>query len=830
MKKSISRPDLLAWLLIACFGVTMVFSLNTTMYYSPDSANYLGWAKSIAFFHGYELTYGPEISRYVVNAPLYPVLLAPIARFFPLDVTAAKLLTLGFGIVLLLLFYRYTSIRTGAVAALLGLLLLATNPQTALFSTQVLSDVPFGVCMMLVLIVVERLVKEDKPPDWLFWVLVGLLTSGILLREIGFALLLAVVVFFALRKDYVRAGLLLVAPILIYFAWYIRNEVIVANIEFNDLRNTRLFFSHALTGSTGTLADEFVARIRSNLAFYAMPLGNVLFISQHVGWIFPVVNFNDPTLASVQSLADTLTLPIMGLTLLLVVHGFVRLWKTEPTGRLIGMFLVFYASIILLYPINDYRFLFPPLLLMTYLATISMRRILDWVQSKKGKRVSSIGLTAFMVILLAPNIVWLRNFVTTAAAYKHAPETLYAEIRNQPRYPIEYTKDFPQVDEWITRHSPPSAVIVSRYKEAALWLGGRKLLTLDPLVSPEDFEVALRDYRSSFIIAYMVGHQLHDFEFQMAVSRRFQFEPAFRAGDVQVLRVHPRIDSAESPSAAVSDSGGEMRQQLIAGIRAMENGNYGEAASAFGRLRVVDGFEATGTFYSAVVAELSGNLVEARKLFRESSLLPQSGTLLLQAQAHQEIITSLEGAMKAISNTDRASFYHSASLSYWLLGFRRQAGELMQKCIAADSTYFIGPVFAALYDLQNGDIRSAERFVDRARHIRPGDPLVASLHTIMTAASSLQHASDPRERASLLVVIGKEFMSLGLNDFAIEDLVQATELDPTNGNALRHLGDLYILKRRFAPAAATLSRLLDIEPADTDVRRKLETIREERDG
>lgn len=829
-RKPITRLDLLAWLLIAGFGVLMVFSLNTTMYYSPDSANYLGWAKSIASFHGYELTYGPEVSRYVANAPLYPVLIAPIARFFPLDVIAAKLVTLAFGVVLLFLFYKHTSARTGAGAALFGLLLLATNPQLVLFSTQVLSDVPFGVCMMLVLIVVERLVKEDNAPTWLFWSLIVLLTAGVLLREIGFALLLAVVAFFALRKDYIRAGLILVTPILIYFLWYIRNEVFVANVELNDLRNTWLFFSHVLTGSTGTLFDEFVARIQSNLAFYAMPLGGLLFISQHVGWIFPVVNFNDPSLATVQSLADALALPIMALTLLLIVYGLKRLWNTEPTGRLIGLCLVFYAGIILLYPISDYRFLFPLLLLMAYLTTISMHRILNWISGKKGKRALFIGLATCMVLLLLPNIVWMRNFVTTAAAYKHAPGNLYAEIKNQTRYPIEYTKFFPQVDEWIVRHSAPSTVIVGRYEEAAVWLDGRKLLTLDPLISPEDFEVTLRDYRSSFIIAYMVGHQLHDFEFQMAVSRRFRFEPAFRAGDVEVLRVHPRSGSEEFSSPAKIDTGDEMRQKLLAGIRALERGDYAEAAASFQRLRVVDGFEATGAFYSAVVAELSGDLVEARKLFREFSLLPQAGTLLLQAQAHQEIITSLEGAMKATSKMDRASFYHSASLSYWLLGFRRQAEQVMQKCIAADSTYFIGPVFAALYALQNGDIKSAEGFVEHARKIRPEEPLVASLQTIMTAASSLQRSSDPHEKASLLMAIGKEFMSLGLNDFAIEDLVQATELDPTNGDALRQLADLYIIKRRFAPAATTLSRLLDIEPANMDVRRKLETIREERDG
>ena len=833
MKKSIDRIDLLAWLLIAGFGMLMVFSLNTTMYYSPDSANYLGWAKSLAFFHGYELRYGPEVSRYVVNAPLYPVLLAPIARFFPLDVFAAKIFTLGFGLLLLFLFYRYTSARTGSAVALLGLLFLATNPQTVLFSTQVLCDVPFGVCMILIFLVAERLLRDDSSSTWLFWSLVALLTAGVLLREIGFALLFAVVLSLALRKDYVRAGLLFLAPVLVYFIWYIRNEVVIASAEINNLHNTSLFFSHVLTGSTGSLLGEFATRVQNNAAFYAAPLGGLLFISQYVGWVFPVLNFNDPMLAAVQSLADALILPISALTLILGVYGAITLWRKEPTGRIITSFIMFYTVIILLYPINDYRFLFPLLLIVAYLATIALNGVVEWIAAKENKRVWSVTFAACTVLLLLPNIVWLRNFTTTAAGYKSKPDILYSEISKQARYPIEYTKQFPQVDEWIDQHSDSSAVIIGRYQEAAIWLHGRKLLMLDPLVSPGDFEGTIRDYQGKYIIAYMVGHQLHDFEFQMAVSGKYRFAPVFRSGDVEVLQIYAKGDSTESslPTARIKEaSGGGMRRLLLSGISGMGHGNYESAVNAFKRLRSVDGYEAAGAFYSAVVAELSGNFVEARKLFRQFSELPQAGTFLLQAQAHEEIINSLEAARQTPSRAERAAFYHSASLSYWILGFHHQAEKTMQQCIAADSSYFIGPVFAALYALERNDLQTAEDFAEKAAELRPKDPLVASLQRIIASSDSLQHATDTHMRALHLIAIGKDFISLGLNDFAIEDLVKAVELDPTNTTALGQLSDLYILKRRFAPAARTLSRLLDVDPSNIDAKNKLESILEEDNG
>ena len=827
-KASVHRVDILAWLLIAVFGIVAATSLNESMFYSPDSANYLGWAASLASFDGFTLKYGPEPVRYVTNAPLYPVLLSPVARFFPMSVIAAKALTLGFGVLLLLLFYRFASARAGTNAAFVGLLVLVVNPEMMLFSTQILSDVPFAACLMVVLIVVNRLTREDPPPGWVFWSLPALLACAIHLRVIGLALLAAVVLFFALRKEYARAGFTLLIPLLVYLLWYVRNDVMVARTELPPLQNSKLFLSHFLTGNGGSLFTEFVSRARNNISFYAEPAGAMLFISQYVGWLFAVVDFRDPQLAAVQSIATMIQWPIVIGTLLLFAHGLYSLRKTDPTIRLIALFLIFYAGIVLFYPISDTRYLFPGLVVMAYGLAGSARKMMEWLQTRHGKSryTLSIGFGLCFLLLLYPNFVWSANFIRTTAAFRNSPERLNAEIGKQRRYPLEYTKLFPQADAWITRQGIPSGVVLSRYVETAIWIPGWKVFVPEPFIAPGDFDMFVRDYGCRYIVAHMASHQLPDFEFQMAVSSLFRFKPVYRAGDVEVLQVYPRDDSTDLASSPDSpgDSNGVMRQELRRGIQLMQRGDDASALSAFERLRRVDGYEETGTFYAAVATEFCLRLDDARKLFREVLSMPVASTLLRQAQTHQNIIDLLESAMNAPSAPERASFYHTVSLSYWLLGFRPQAETMMRNCMAADSTYYIGPVFASLYALQRSDIAAAETSAERAKLLRPEEPLSNSLLSLVTIARERRDASLPPRKASLDIAMGKAFMSMGLDDFAIGPLAEATHLDTSNTEALQLLSRLYLLKHRMFPAQKVLKRLIQMEPSNNEARNRLKEI------
>ena len=161
-----SLLDVRLWLLVAAFIAIGILSLNDTMLYTPDCPRYLIWAKSLAAFEGFKDTSNPDPTQYVVHAPFYPLLLAPLAWFFSNIIVPAKFVTLLFGAALIVLFYYWASKWAGRRAALVGVFFLALNPLTLLFSTHVLSDIPFTVFIILFFLVAEKMAEVPEGEKW----------------------------------------------------------------------------------------------------------------------------------------------------------------------------------------------------------------------------------------------------------------------------------------------------------------------------------------------------------------------------------------------------------------------------------------------------------------------------------------------------------------------------------------------------------------------------------------------------------------------------------------------------------------------------------------
>ncbi|HUI64224.1 MAG TPA: glycosyltransferase family 39 protein, partial [Bacteroidota bacterium] len=147
---------ILLGLLCALFVTECALVLNDTIMYSPDSVNYLVWAQSLAALKGFTNDLGPSAEHYVFNAPLYPLLLAPVVGVFSGSVIAAKLATLAAGVLTLALYYLFLRQRLSREAAWPTAAFLAINPLFILFSTQILSDVPFGLCLLSTLMLLEK--------------------------------------------------------------------------------------------------------------------------------------------------------------------------------------------------------------------------------------------------------------------------------------------------------------------------------------------------------------------------------------------------------------------------------------------------------------------------------------------------------------------------------------------------------------------------------------------------------------------------------------------------------------------------------------------------
>ena len=330
------------------FLILGMFSLNQMILYTPDSANYLVWANSLAKMEGFKDATGPETSRYVVHAPLYPLLLAPGAFLFPDTIQVAKATTLILGTATLFVFFLWLRKRVGKNHAYLGTLLLALNPLMTIYSTQILSDVPFALCLILYFIYAEKISGEKNQVDWHEYILIASIVAGVFLREVGVTLILSGTVFFVLHKQYKRAALIFLIPILFYMIWFIRNEIIVAGIEHPIIRNTQVFFNHFYTTNQETLLAEFSARVSTNVMVYKNLLLWLIFPSGYNQLSLSFLKLNDFFMSLISRSLPIGQFILFGTTLIFCIIGIWREWKNPKTLSILSIFLVCYFIPIIL--------------------------------------------------------------------------------------------------------------------------------------------------------------------------------------------------------------------------------------------------------------------------------------------------------------------------------------------------------------------------------------------------------------------------------------------------------------------------------------------------
>ncbi|MBI4417736.1 MAG: hypothetical protein HY563_03095, partial [Ignavibacteriales bacterium] len=248
------------YVIICLFLILGGLAMNDVLVYTPDSARYLVWAKSLAQFKGFEDLSIPEPFHYVVHAPLYAVLLVPAALLAPDNIVAAKALTLVMGSGLLPLFFLWMRGLSDSPAPILGTAILAVHPLMLLFSHQILSEIPFAMALLGTLILVDRIVSEKGNSRRDELILACILAGAALLREIGITLVFATAIFFGAHRNFRRALVLLLIPLAVYGIWFIRNEILVAGVEHPPLRNSEIFTLHYFTPRSAPLLEEFLAR------------------------------------------------------------------------------------------------------------------------------------------------------------------------------------------------------------------------------------------------------------------------------------------------------------------------------------------------------------------------------------------------------------------------------------------------------------------------------------------------------------------------------------------------------------------------------------------
>ncbi len=175
-----------------------------------DDGIYWVSAKSLADGAGYRIASLPDRPYQTKYPPLYPLLLSGIWRLepsFPGNLRWAVLFAwLALPVCLALTRLVFQDLGLGWSPAWLLCAALAVNPTVVILSISLMSDLVFCCLLFASLCLVTRAAKP-KSPSWLV-VAAGLLGgAAFLTRSAAWPLVLAAPLWFALRKNYSRAGL-----------------------------------------------------------------------------------------------------------------------------------------------------------------------------------------------------------------------------------------------------------------------------------------------------------------------------------------------------------------------------------------------------------------------------------------------------------------------------------------------------------------------------------------------------------------------------------------------------------------------------------------------
>jgi hypothetical protein len=214
-------------LLCLIFLMSYVYIFDKKLDLNGDNFGYLNYAKAILDGKGYVSPYSPDYAPTNWFPPGYSALLATLMAVFGQNIVLFKIVNGVFYLAAILLVFFIAHRVTGnkplafTVSALLFL-----NSGLMRYATILMSEIPYLLLSTLAIYALLRLEDEIQlfKNKW-FWLLVLGSVGAFYFRSVALGLVGGVLLFFAFRKEWKRAGAYVAGFALLYLPWFIRDHV-----------------------------------------------------------------------------------------------------------------------------------------------------------------------------------------------------------------------------------------------------------------------------------------------------------------------------------------------------------------------------------------------------------------------------------------------------------------------------------------------------------------------------------------------------------------------------------------------------------------------------
>lgn len=346
-------PLLILAALLATVATTHFLALDSGHRWWGDFSLYMTHAKNIVESQPYAATniiVNPDVAGFSPPSypPVYPLLLAPLYKYFGLDLFPPKVLNLAFFIVSLFIFYWYFAGKLSSWVSATGVTAaLAFSPWFWELKNIINSDLPFVFFLLTTLIVADRFsaLPRQSRYYWLTAFALGVLTYlSYGTRSLGLLLIPALVLHDLLTKRTIRPGTLLAIAVFALLH-QLQSHLLDINVDSSYVSDA-VTMSTDDSGSASTSTIEiivgvvsgFAENIRPNLTLYAGVLLN--------HW------WNN--ISSAFMIFMTITTGLLALT------GFTR--SCFKNISVTTVYFVIYICALIVVPVNqDYRYMLPVL-------------------------------------------------------------------------------------------------------------------------------------------------------------------------------------------------------------------------------------------------------------------------------------------------------------------------------------------------------------------------------------------------------------------------------------------------------------------------------------
>ncbi|QDU08138.1 hypothetical protein [Gimesia aquarii] len=834
-----SRTLLIA--ILICFAILTGARLNHIYLVSPDSGDYILMARGLSTSFEYRQFDFPGEPYFTVRPPGMSVLLIPAALIAPYNAILAKVTVIFTSIIMLTLLYLFmcrlqnfageASPKTKQSLhwpALFIILLLATNPYILLFSTLIMSEIPFMAFTIAILYLISH--DEEQVNKRKLVLLTCLVMFLPLIRTIGVALVLALGMWAIVKRKRWPYLISVICSFAVTGLWMLRNNSFKSDV-----------YSAATMGemkSMGVLGT-FLSMLNRSLIHFES-LCQKLFPS--MPGVIP--SYERFVLDGNHVLPGPQFIYYLGSIFIIsiAIYGMLKCWNRGGAVSFFYMCITF--GILSIWPWMQARYIFPLLPVILAFLPVGFVCIVN--------RLSKQNETAKKVIMGLVVLLGIGLFVSQAKTdysmiYANQKLIFQGDEFYETEFPSNHYSDFVAAGNWIKNNTAANARVLTRRNDVAT-TGHRfqKQIHFEQK-RPNELHTAIQTFAPQYLVSFdktTVGafpwHLLdHDLVYRLT--------PVYEKKGVVIIEIQPNYEGTirhqywqkDEPMDIAREAFDKFPNRLSSQVNYLQQllqaEKYDAAISFVKELPEVSDVRIVNFLGWAYVGK--HQFKQALQEFTKATRMPGQ-RLISQSIRRGMMLSEKRLADKNGSGELAPSETPKNNLriaeEYWKLAHFDKAHEYTQKVLDSDNASKVeiekAHLLMARLHLINGRTAQALEELNRIQSTenQEANRLLDMIKLEKSIASLFEIGQllDQRQLDSLFQLVSI-YQAEGVPGKALKLLAQAHELAPENLEVLKLLAKYQLFYHKIPEAEANYLTLQKTMPEDQEIKdalTKIETL------